>query len=180
MIAEIYSEIFGDIEVFWTTYAEDAQFLQRTEKKKIEKELLVLLRTHIEKQGNHNEDKYVSVSHKFPYVTMAVSDKNVGIDIEEIQPKIKALTQKFLSAEEKSWVDIEDNIMPTLCWSVKEALYKLSPTNFYSFSKNYRLLDREGFGGNAAYRLDNEVWISCKYRFFIKGNYVFSVVWESA
>lgn len=67
---------------------------------------------------------FFSISHSFPYVAVAIdTEKEIGIDIQMIQPKILRLQNKFLSpAEQSLCADQPDRI--TLAWAAKEAAFK--------------------------------------------------------
>src|SRR5574344_112696 len=62
----------------------------------------------------------LSISHSFPYVVVAISIENVGVDIEKkikFDSKLKDVC--FTSKEQKQ------NIDSTKLWTIKEASYKL-------------------------------------------------------
>ncbi len=68
---------------------------------------------------------YLSISHSKNYLCMAYSQtQEVGIDVEEIQPRISRLATRFLTAEELEACG-EDLSLLTRCWSSKEAIYKI-------------------------------------------------------
>jgi 4'-phosphopantetheinyl transferase len=69
---------------------------------------------------------HISISHSYPLVTVVMSDKFlVGIDIESFARPFAQVMDKYLSKEEKKWVDEDDNRRLSLIWSAKEAIYKL-------------------------------------------------------
>ncbi len=71
---------------------------------------------------------YLSISHSKNYLCMAYSlTQEVGIDVEDIQPRISRLAARFLTAEELE-VCGEDLSLLTRCWSAKEAIYKIVGT----------------------------------------------------
>ncbi len=70
-------------------------------------------------------DHHVSLSHSSKYVGFAFNQENkVGLDIDFVRPKIKALFSKFAHVSEYEWVDSADDTMQMQIWSMKEALYK--------------------------------------------------------
>lgn len=88
-------------------------------------------------------DWEISISHSFPFVFLAVSKRKIGVDIEKINAKISRLKYKFLNSNEQQWCfNKEDEIQYlTIIWCIKEALYKLHPNKYWSFSKNYEVQD---------------------------------------
>ena len=83
------------------------------------------------------KDYFISITHSFPFASLAISKKRVGIDIERIMPKILRVKHKFLHPTEISWTENEGEVeFLTILWVIKEALYKLHPSKFWSL-KNY-------------------------------------------
>jgi phosphopantetheinyl transferase len=83
------------------------------------------------------EDPYhFSISHYGSYAAAIVSTTyRVGIDIEQPTHRILRIIPKFMSAEEQKLISSSQNIerlvqLGTLCWSIKEAMYK-----WYAFGK---------------------------------------------
>lgn len=72
---------------------------------------------------------FFSLSHCTGYAAAIVSSSDsVGIDIENISPRVQRIRHKFLSGQENVWVSDftpgeQDSIL-TLLWSVKETVYK--------------------------------------------------------
>lgn len=86
------------------------------------------------------KDAFISITHSFPYAALAVSKKRVGIDIERIMPKIIRIKHKFLHPSEVSWTENEnEEEFLTVIWVIKEALYKLHPSKFWSLKKHYEV-----------------------------------------
>ncbi len=70
-------------------------------------------------------DRYLSISHSKHHLCMAFSTKQeIGIDIEEIQPRMSRLMTYFLSPKE---IDACKGklALVTRCWCAKEAIYKI-------------------------------------------------------
>lgn len=69
---------------------------------------------------------YISLSHSGSFgVAMMDSAHPVGVDIEQINLKIKNVVHKFLKTEERQWIP-ELELIDTLyaCWCVKESAFK--------------------------------------------------------
>ncbi|MCL1674808.1 4'-phosphopantetheinyl transferase family protein [Elizabethkingia meningoseptica] len=84
-------------------------------------------------------DKEISISHSFPLAAIAISDKKVGIDLERIKDKIVKIRHKF-TLHESSFIEAsEEKEYLTAIWCVKESLYKLHHSKFWSLKKNYEV-----------------------------------------
>src|SRR5690606_3060959 len=84
---------------------------------------------------------YISLSHSFEYAAVMISeDKEVGIDIEQIQHKIDRIAGKFLKDSEREFISTENRTEHLyVCWCAKEAVYKLQGKRNVSF-KDHILL----------------------------------------
>jgi 4'-phosphopantetheinyl transferase len=69
----------------------------------------------------------ISISHSYDLITVIASrEKETGIDIELVKPKIERIAEKFMSDAEFSKLDTNNKIESMYVhWCVKEALYKL-------------------------------------------------------
>ncbi len=70
--------------------------------------------------------KHISISHSKGYVAVAGSDKNIGIDIEEIGNKAVRISRKFRGKKDFNIDDagFQEELYWTMIWSVKEACFK--------------------------------------------------------
>ena len=67
---------------------------------------------------------HISISHKFPYVSVIFDTKKCGVDIERINNKVKKIKSKFLTENEEK--KIGDNLKKLVeYWSIKESTYKV-------------------------------------------------------
>ena len=83
-------------------------------------------------------DKFVSVSHSFPYAVLAISEKKIGVDIEQVKDRIDKIKLKFLHPKEIDWLGrVESGIHLTAIWCVKEALFKIHSSKQWSFKEFY-------------------------------------------
>ncbi len=70
-------------------------------------------------------DHHISISHSKHHLCMALSTtQEVGIDIEEIQPRLARVMNRFLSQQEIAACQGKLAIV-TRCWCAKEAIYKI-------------------------------------------------------
>ena len=68
----------------------------------------------------------ISISHTKGYAAILISPlREVGLDIEQFSDKVFHVRDKFLRAEEQRIIDSTDRTQLLLCWSAKEAVYKL-------------------------------------------------------
>ena len=97
----------------------------------------------------HGTPYHFSISHSFPYVAVAFSERSVGIDVQVFQPKISRLKDKFLSVAEQKWfADSMEKL--TLAWTAKEAAYKRLEKNGVDFIRDLSIRDFH-MQGNAAF-----------------------------
>lgn len=86
------------------------------------------------------KDYYISITHSFPFASLAISKKRIGIDLEKIMPKILRVKHKFLHSSEIEWTENDDEVaFLTVIWVIKEALYKLHPSKYWSLKKYYQV-----------------------------------------
>ena len=128
---------FADVTVYVADLPQRENVSKREKEREAEKELLkqvvgedvVLLHNENGKPYLEGKNSRLSISHSRHKLCLAISEKNnVGIDIEEFQPRLEKLKDRFLTAEEIACLPSEENLHLTalaLCWSAKEALYKL-------------------------------------------------------
>ena len=84
-------------------------------------------------------DKFVSVSHSFPYAVLAISEKKIGVDIEQIKDRIGKIKHKFLHPNEIDWLSRAESGIEhlTAIWCIKEALFKIHSSKQWSFKEFY-------------------------------------------
>lgn len=84
---------------------------------------------------------HISISHSFPLAGIAVSEVHVGIDLERLQPKIARMKHKFLFPTEFEWTANEKAVeYLTAIWAIKESLYKIHPSKYWSLKEHYEVL----------------------------------------
>ncbi|WP_407405989.1 4'-phosphopantetheinyl transferase superfamily protein [Chryseobacterium sp.] len=85
-------------------------------------------------------DAEISITHSFPYAALALSKNKIGIDVEKFNPKILRLIDKFTYENERGF--IPENLASTfytIIWSVKESMYKIHHSKYWSLKKNYEV-----------------------------------------
>ena len=85
-------------------------------------------------------DYEISITHSFPFAALAISKNKIGIDIEPFNPKIERIQHKFLQEEESGFIEKNKEIAYlTVIWSLKESLYKIHHSNYWSLKKHYEV-----------------------------------------
>ena len=85
-------------------------------------------------------DHYISISHSFPFAAVAMSREKIGIDMEKFNPKIQRIEHKFIYPNEAEFFSNENRVeYLTVIWSVKESLYKIHHSNYFSLKQNYKV-----------------------------------------
>lgn len=70
----------------------------------------------------------LSISHTKQYASVYLSQhREVGVDIEQMSERIFRVKDKFLNEAERALLDERDRVQLLLCWSAKEAVYKVVP-----------------------------------------------------
>lgn len=86
------------------------------------------------------KDYHISITHSFPFAAIAVSKEKIGIDMEKFNPKILRIEHKFIYPKEADFfIDKEKVEYLTVIWSVKESLYKIHHSNYFSLKQNYKV-----------------------------------------
>lgn len=91
-----------------------------------------------------NNGKYsVSISHTKGFVAVIIApvQNSVGIDIEPVSDRTIKVAKRFMGTEEfLELMDNADSAVSTICWSAKEALYKVIGSPVSDFRKTIRIL----------------------------------------
>lgn len=79
-----------------------------------------------------SNEKFISISHSANLIVIAVSKKNIGIDIQEITENPKKLFSKFGNSHH---TDLSKEKC-TLIWSIKESVFKFHKIGNVDFRKD--------------------------------------------
>ena len=89
---------------------------------------------------------HISISHCSSHVVIAKCPEHlIGVDIEEVREKSVKTSPRFITEDEKSFLDQTNEKDMSMLWSFKECLYKLSDRNQLLFQKDilvYKRSDR--------------------------------------
>ena len=103
---------------------------------------------HIKPQGCSIKDIHISISHSHAFSALAVSDKNVGLDIEILKPKILKIAPRFMNISHLENTPDEEKIeKATVVWGIKESIFKIKNEVGISFmdhifEESFRIEDK--------------------------------------
>ena len=123
-----------------------------------------------------NSKKNISVTHSGSYAALIVSDKQVGIDLEEFGEKIKKIEKKFLDVELDYPIDLSiSNLL--VYWNIKESIFKSLENKPMDFRKNIIVLplEKENNKVKSWYINNNEIYSFCSY-YKVSKNYTLAYV----
>jgi phosphopantetheine--protein transferase-like protein len=90
------------------------------------------------------DGRYFSLSHSGEVVALAISSRRIGIDIQELQPKISTLARRFMAENEyifwRNLGEEEKIIFASLIWAAKEAMFKAWGQKGVEFSRDLLIL----------------------------------------
>lgn len=89
----------------------------------------------------------ISISHTDDYLCLALSSTgDIGIDIEKITPRLERVKSMFLTEKEIEQLPKDSLLALALCWSAKEAMYKLVGQTAGAYGEHV-ILDMEQING---------------------------------
>jgi phosphopantetheinyl transferase len=116
---------------------------------------------------------FISISHSKKFCAFGFSSHEIGIDIEEMSPRIERIATRFVSSVEMSLIS-EDKILDlTKLWTMKEAMFKLNNRTGIEFKSELIIegkTDEIYFGK----MLGEKGWERVKLECFQLGNLVIS------
>lgn len=123
-----------------------------------------------------NSKKNISVTHSGSYAALIVSDKQVGIDLQEFGEKIKKIEKKFLDVELDYPIDLSiSNLL--VYWNIKESIFKSLENKPMDFRKNIIVLplEKENNKVKSWYINNDEIYSFCSY-YKVSKNYTLAYV----
>ena len=87
---------------------------------------------------------FISISHSKNFVAFANDTSPIGIDIEELSPRILKVWSRYLHPEEFAIFDTKSIFDLTVAWTIKEALFKLNTKTGIDFKNDLRIKSKEG------------------------------------
>lgn len=86
------------------------------------------------------KDAEISITHSYPYAAIAISKNKIGIDVEKFGSKILRVIDKFTYENERGFIpENHAETFYTIIWSVKESMYKIHHSKYWSLKKNYEV-----------------------------------------
>lgn len=83
---------------------------------------------------------FISISHAEGIVGIALCKEfKIGLDLETIRDKAVILSPKFITENERTFLDTSNAVSMTKAWSAKEVLYKLAGRKELVFKRNLLL-----------------------------------------
>ena len=80
------------------------------------------------------DNKYISVSHSFDFAAIALSNENIGIDIEQVKEKVLRIAPRFMEMRHLENLSATDQMKKaTVIWGTKEAVFKIKSEEGISF-----------------------------------------------
>jgi 4'-phosphopantetheinyl transferase EntD len=87
---------------------------------------------------------YISISHSKHYCALGVSSKELGIDIEEISPRIERIASRFMNNDEERFIGEQKTLELTKLWTMKEAMFKLNNRAGIEFKTELIIEEKSG------------------------------------
>ncbi len=85
-------------------------------------------------------DFEISITNSYPFAALAISKQQIGIDIERFNPKFLKLQDKFVYPSERTFIPKDKEVeYLTIIWSVKESMYKIHHSKYWSLKKHYEV-----------------------------------------
>jgi phosphopantetheine--protein transferase-like protein len=83
------------------------------------------------------KNKHISITHSGDYSAVIINEHlTVGIDIEKPAKRIERVSERFLSDTELNFIDINNSWEHlTVCWTAKEALFKIQGNLCFDFKE---------------------------------------------
>jgi 4'-phosphopantetheinyl transferase len=84
-----------------------------------------------------NDQRTISISHAGSLAAILLSEKQTGIDLEEVTSKVDRIAARFL--DEKELAFATSTLSRTICWCAKEALYKMDGNKKIIFARDMHI-----------------------------------------
>ncbi|WP_136667368.1 4'-phosphopantetheinyl transferase superfamily protein [Flavobacterium sp. H122] len=75
---------------------------------------------------SEQDEKHISISHSFDFAAIALSNQNIGIDIEQVKEKVLRIAPRFMEMWHLENLSEADQMKKaTVIWGTKEAIFKV-------------------------------------------------------
>lgn len=103
-----------------------------------------ILYDKIGKPSIEKNSVFISISHSKNFVALAHANFPIGIDIEELNPRILKVFTRFLHLDEEKLFDLNSITELTVAWTIKEVLFKLNKRVGIDFKNELRIKSKKG------------------------------------
>lgn len=80
------------------------------------------------------DKKHISISHSNEFSVVAISDKNIGLDIEKLKEKTLKNASRFMDISHLKNLNVDEKIIKTtIIWGIKETIFKIKNEMGISF-----------------------------------------------
>ena len=125
-----------------------------------------------------NDDHHVSLSHSHGLVAVAISDQPIGVDVQQLSPKIRRIRKKFVHEDDVQMpIDEVSEQILGIIWSAKEAMFKLYGKGEVDFKEHLRLdisADLPETGILHGRILKGDTPLSCEIHYSLIEDYTFA------
>jgi phosphopantetheinyl transferase len=101
------------------------------------------------KEKSSNKEFYISISHSLDFSAIVISDKLVGLDLEQLKEKTVKIAPRFMDVAHLENLSEEEKIKKaTVVWGIKESIFKIKNEKGISFPNHifeddFSLQDKE-------------------------------------
>jgi phosphopantetheinyl transferase len=121
-----------------------------------------------------NQHMFISISHSKKYCALGASTYHIGIDIEEVSPRIERISERFVHQDEEKFIGTDHLLDLTKLWTMKEAMFKLNDRSGIEF-KTELIIEEQSGGVYFGKMLTVENWRQVKLECFQLDELVLSV-----
>ena len=121
-----------------------------------------------------NKALNISISHTNERVGVALSQNQLGLDMEVISIRTQKLLHRFINEKDKNFINADNIVDTTLLWTIKEATFKLdnSLTNFKRDIYVTNIMRQNKFKGQV------EILHKISADYYIFDNFIVTVVFR--
>ena len=91
-----------------------------------------------------NQHMFISISHSKKYCALGASSRHIGIDIEEVSPRIERILERFVHQDEVKFIGADHLLDLTKLWTMKEAMFKLNDRSGIEFKTELIIEEQTG------------------------------------
>jgi 4'-phosphopantetheinyl transferase EntD len=91
-----------------------------------------------------NQHMFISISHSKKYCALGASSNHIGIDIEEVSPRIERISSRFVHRDEEKFIGANHLFDLTKLWTMKEAMFKLNDRSGIEFKTELIIEEQSG------------------------------------